>query len=116
MKQAFFAVMAIIPVFYFSEVYGHPPTDIKVSYDPATMTVNAVITHPVADPATHFIKKVDVSLNGKEVISQEIGRQDDSETQTVIYRLPDVKEGDAIEVEAYCNIAGVLKTEIKVAK
>ncbi len=92
---------------------AHPPTKIDISYDPAQKVLTAVITHPVQDPTTHYIGKVDVSLNDKEVASQQFMRQDDQNTQTVKYRLPDAKPGDKIGIEAYCNIFGKLEQEIK---
>ena len=99
-----------------SSAWAHPPVDIAISFDPGTKMVKAVITHPVANPKDHYIRKVDVSLNGKEVIEHVISRQDNNDTQTVAYLLPDVKEGDTIGVEGYCNQFGSLQKTITVSK
>ncbi len=96
--------------------YAHPPSDIAITFDPASKVLNAVITHPVSNPENHFIIKVDVGLNGKEVIEHAISRQDNNSTQTVSYLLPDVKPGDTVSVEAYCSISGKLEREIKATK
>ncbi|MDD5006298.1 MAG: hypothetical protein PHS93_07395 [Candidatus Omnitrophica bacterium] len=102
-------------VLFCSTAYAHPPSDITITFDPASKILKAVITHQVVNPQNHFIKKVDVGLNDKEIISQEISRQDNNTTQTVSYLIPDAKEGDVLSVEAYCSISGALKKEIKVS-
>lgn len=94
--------------------YAHPPSDIIINYDTATKTLKAVIMHNVSNPASHFIKKVDVALNEQEIIEHKISRQDNNTTQTVTYLIPDAKTGDTLSVEAYCSISGKLKKEIKV--
>ena len=92
---------------------AHPPSDIKINYDPATKTLQAVIIHPVGNPQSHFIKKVDVSLNGKEALTQFISRQDNNNSQLVSYVIPDTEDGDKLSVEAYCSISGKLGEEVK---
>ncbi len=95
-------------------VSAHPPAKIVVEYDSATRMLTATISHPVADPKTHFIRKVDIAINGEEILEHRISRQDNDTTQSVSYLIPDAKKGDTISVEAYCNIGGKLTKEIKV--
>ena len=95
--------------------FAHPPSDITITFEPVTKMVEAVITHQVSNPQNHYIKKVDVGLNGKEVIEHSISRQDNNSTQTVTYLIPDAKAGDIISIEAYCSISGKLTKEIKIA-
>ena len=97
-----------------SAAYAHPPSDIKIAFDPQTKILKAVIMHNTSNPLTHYIKKVDIGLNGREIIEQAISREDNSESQTVSYLIPDVKEGDVLSVEAYCSISGKLQKEITV--
>ncbi len=96
-----------------STASAHPPSDIKITYSPETKILKAVITHKVSDVKKHFIKKVEVGLNGREVISHSIGRQDNNTDQTVSYLIPDAKAGDNLSVGAYCNISGRLEKEMK---
>lgn len=93
--------------------YAHPPSDIKITFDPKSKMLEAVILHDVKDPSQHFIKKVDVALNGKEIISQKISRQDNNVSQAVHYLIPDANPDDTISVEGYCSISGKLEKEIK---
>lgn len=95
-----------------STAYGHPPSDIKITFDSNTKILQAIIIHNVSNPLNHYIKKADVGLNGKEIIEHVISRQDNNENQTVIYLIPDVKDGDVISVEGHCSISGKLKKQI----
>ncbi|MFA5199968.1 MAG: hypothetical protein WC442_03555 [Candidatus Omnitrophota bacterium] len=108
-------VFLIISVFLamVSSAYAHPPSDIKITFDPQSKMLQAVIMHNVSNPNNHYIKKVDLGLNGKEIITQELSRQDNNESQTVLYFIPDAKAGDLLSVEGYCSISGKLEKEIK---
>jgi hypothetical protein len=99
-----------------SMAWAHPPQDIKISYDATTKILTAVILHNVNNPANHYIAKVDVGRNGREIIEHEISRQDNNSTQTVAYLIPDAAPGDILSVEGYCSISGKLKKEIKITE
>ena len=111
-------IAAFLIVFVFaaaiSTAYAHPPSDIKITFDAKTKILQAIIMHNTSNPLNHYIKKVDVGLNGREVIEHAISREDNNESQTVRYLIPDVKDGDVISVEAYCSISGKLQKEISV--
>lgn len=94
--------------------YAHPPSGIVITFDPKTKILNAVIMHEVSNPVNHFIKRVDIALNGKEIIEHTLSRQDNNVSQSVAYLIPDAKRGDILSVEAYCSISGKLKKEIEV--
>ena len=110
------AIFLILSFFMCSLAYGHPPSDIKITYDSNTKILKAVIMHNVSDVKRHFINKVNVGLNGKEIIKHSISQQDNNISQTVSYLIPDAQAGDALSVEGCCNISGKLKKEIKVLK
>jgi len=94
--------------------YAHPPSNILLNFDSKTKILQAVITHNTSNPLNHYIKKVGVGLNGKEIIEQSISGQDNFESQTVSYLIPDIKDGDVLSVEGSCSVSGKLKKEIKV--
>jgi len=108
------ALLVLFVLTLATSAYAHPPSDIKITFDPATKMLHADIIHDVKDTSTHFIKKVDVSLNGKEIIAQEFSLQGNNESQLVHYLIPDAKIGDTVSVEGYCNISGKLEKELKV--
>lgn len=96
---------------------AHPPQDIKINFDPNTKLLTAVVYHDVTMfPFHHFIKKVEVGLNGKQILEEDLSAQDNNKTQTVIYRIPDAKVGDKLYVDAHCSITGELRKEIQVTK
>lgn len=97
-----------------STAYAHPPSDIRITFDSKTKILQAVIMHNTSNPLNHYIKTVDIGLNGKKIIEQIISRQDNNQSQTVSYFIPDVKDGDVLSVEGYCSISGKLKKEITV--
>lgn len=99
-----------------SIAYAHPPQDIIITFDVATKVLKAQIMHNVSNPANHYIKKVDIGLNGKEIIEQKISRQDNNISQTVSYLIPDAKVGDILSVEGYCSISGKMEKKIIVGK
>ena len=110
-------IMFLILSFFVSSVaYAHPPSDIKITYDPKTKILTAFIMHNVSDVKKHYINKVDVGLNGRDIISQSISQQDNNISQKVSYLIPDAKEGDTLSVEGHCSISGKLAKEIKVLK
>ncbi len=112
MKKAAAFLVTFVFMSAFSVAYAHPPSDIKITFDPKTKMLQAVIMHDTSNPINHYIKKVDVGLNGKDIIEHTISREDNNESQTVMYFIPDVKDGDVISVEGYCSISGKLKKEI----
>lgn len=113
MKRALVIAILFLTVSVVS-AWAHPPSDIKITFDPKTKVLTAVVMHDVKNPMKHYISKVDVGLNGKEILSQAISRQDNTDNQTVSYLIADAKSGDTLSVEAYCSIAGKLEEEITV--
>ncbi|MBI4845616.1 MAG: hypothetical protein HY810_03965 [Candidatus Omnitrophica bacterium] len=97
-----------------SIAYAHPPSDIKITFDPEKKLITAEALHETSDPLRHYIKKVEIKLNGKEIIKQKISQQDNESSQTVFYIIPDAKGADVISVDASCRMTGKLKKKIKI--
>lgn len=94
--------------------FAHPPSDIKIQFDDATKSLTAVIKHRVSNPKTHYIYKVDIGLNGKEIQMLPFKKQETGTSQTVKLVIPEAKKGDTLSVEGYCVLSGKLKKEIQV--
>ena len=114
MKRLIVVFMVFVFLSIVSVAFAHPPSDIKITFDAKTKMLTAVIMHNTSNPINHYIEKVDVGLNGKEIIAHVISREDNNESQTVVYLIPDVKDKDVISVEGYCSISGKLEKEITV--
>ena len=95
--------------------FAHPPSDIKIRFDEKTKTLTAVIEHRVSNPKTHYIKQVDIGLNGKEIQMLPFQKQDNNAGQTLKVVVPEAKNGDVLSVEGHCNLSGKLEKEIKIA-
>lgn len=114
MKRLLIYAVFLSVLFIAATGYAHPPSDIEITFDPATKMLKAVIMHNTNNPDNHYIEKVDVGLNGKEIIEHHISREDNNVEQTVSYLIPDAKKGDIISVEGYCSKWGTLTKKITV--
>lgn len=86
--------------------YAHPPSDIDIKYDASTKMLTASMKHAVDARTEHFIDKLYLKVNGDRVIEQVFSMQEKKEQQTIKYYLPDLRMGDNVVLEAYCNKAG----------
>lgn len=116
MKKIILAVFLSFFVLPSSLVYAHPPSGITITYDQSTKTLKAVIAHAVSNPESHFIKTVEVFLNGKKIIQHTILKQEYNGSQTVVYMITDSKPGDILSLEAYCSISGKMSKDLKIDK
>jgi desulfoferrodoxin (superoxide reductase-like protein) len=91
-------------------IFAHPPARIDISINEAV--VGVVVTHPVLNPANHYIKRIVIFLNKKRIIDKDFFIQD-ANAQRAVFNIPDLKRGDTLEVIAYCNQFGDLKETIK---
>lgn len=98
-----------------TQAFAHPPAAITIRFDSKTQTLTAVIIHPVSNPKSHFINKVDIGVNGQEVKSLSLEFQENRREQNIVAVLTEVKPGDSVSVEGYCNLSGKLEKEIKVS-
>ncbi len=94
---------------------AHPASDVKVSFDKNTSILKVDFTHKVDNEASHFVYDVEVKLNSKKAIKQELLKQETKEGGSVLYKLIDAKAGDKIQVITDCNKGGK-KSETLVVK
>ena len=105
MKKTIMILMLAV-VMYAQTAFAHPPQKIEATYDKDTKTVTTVIYHKVANPEKHFINNVAIFSGSEKLFEQKPTKQDNSETQTVVYKAKDVKPGEMLNIVAKCNIAG----------
>jgi hypothetical protein len=92
---------------------AHPPSDLQLAFDEPTRVLSVTITHPVADPATHYVKRVGITAGGATDSGRSYTSQPASSPFTYTYTLrPDVK--GEIQVVAECSISGSLSRSITV--
>lgn len=103
LKRIFVIVAFVILM---QPAFAHGPSKIKLSLDAETHVLNVEILHKVRNGEGHFIEWVKVFLNGEEIILQTIGLQPAKEGVKVLYKIPELKDGDEIKVTAKCNKIG----------
>ena len=107
MKRLIFSV--VILFFVFSSVFAHAPETVDITVSDKVIGVN--IRHPVSNPKRHYVRKVEVILNGKKIIEQTFALQIGNR-QELVYHIPSLKRSDVLTVEAFCNIGGSQKKTI----
>ena len=102
---------------------AHAPSNLVLSYDPDNEILQVTFTHEVADPSTHYIKKVEVEreeaseLIGREeytlLLEMEYNSQPTTSTFTYTYPLK-IEQGTTIRVRGECNIGGEVRRSLLV--
>jgi len=92
-------------------VCSNPPQDITLKIFGSKLDV--FVIHPSSNPAQHFIKTIDISLNGTKIITQIFSTQA-KDGQTAVYFIPGLKKGDKIIVSAVCSVYGDLQKKVLV--
>ena len=96
--------------------FAHAPAKVNLSLDEENTILHVRFEHRVRDAAQHFVYRVTVRLNDKEIIDQTLGRQDDETGGSLLYRIAEAKPGDTIEVRVRCNKGGSKTGKITVEK
>lgn len=99
-------IVAILVFFASQTAFAHPPSNIGITSDPSSQTISVIVYHDVANPKTHYIKEIDIAVNGKRVIEDKFTMQSENNSQQATYELPDLKNGDKVTAEAFCNVSG----------
>lgn len=112
MKKIFFAF--VLSLIAFSILNAHPASDVKAVFETETSLLRIDYTHKVSDGSSHFIFDVEVSLNGKKAVKQELWKQETNNGGSLIYKIIDAKPGDKITVFTECNKGGKKSQTVEV--
>jgi uncharacterized protein (UPF0333 family) len=102
----------VMVAFYPAMASAHGPKEVKLGYDAAAKALQVTITH-TNFKADHYISKVEVTKNGKALMSQEYTSQP-AETFSYSYKV-DAVVGDVLEVKASCSKFGSKTEKLKVS-
>jgi len=107
-------LMIVIAVCFLAvPVAAHSPADMTISYDPNTARIYVTVTHIVDNPATHYLSRVKVKLNGNVISDPDYKSQPTKDTFTLTYDV-NAASGDEVRVTATCVQGGVLEKTYKV--
>jgi hypothetical protein len=82
-------------------VTAHAPSNITIGYNPDMHKLSVTITHPVDDPKTHYISRVQVKINGEVISDPDYKSQPGRNSFTYTYDVMANPE-DAVWVIATC--------------
>ena len=83
--------------------HANPPSGIHASYDVTRQELDVLVQHIVTDRAAHYIDKVVISKNGKEVATTTFTDQASHRDQVMPpFKIPAVS-GDTFTIVATCN-------------
>ncbi len=86
--------------------FAHPASDITAQYTAKSRTLSITFDHAVKDAAAHYIQGVQVRQGGITIISQVCTTQDTSLGGELLYKIPNLKKGDTLEIIMDCNKGG----------
>jgi hypothetical protein len=93
--------LAAILSFFVLPVTAHAPSNITIGYNPDMHKLSVTITHPVDDPKTHYIRGVQVKINGEVISDPAYKSQPGRNSFTYTYDVMANPE-DAVWVIATC--------------
>jgi hypothetical protein len=102
-KKATSLFIIMLVLFMQNQLLAHPPSAIKLAYNKGSL--NIIILHGSLAPKAHFIKKVEISLNGNSLLNKVFTEQTDSK-QLVFDYPTTLKKGDILQVKGVCNLFG----------
>ena len=108
-----FTLLAV--TFLTSPGMAHPPQDIQLSYDSATGTLTATVTHVVDNPLEHYIRQTVIEKGGKEINMTEYSSQPDKSQFSYLYAVAALPS-EEITLTAVCNRYGSLVKKITIGQ
>ena len=86
-------------------VFSHPPTNLTLTYDPATQILHIEMTHVTGNIREHHIRRLVISKNDEPPVSITVVRQTTPNNE--VDEIPfSAKPKDTIRVEAFCKEGG----------
>lgn len=99
------AVMIIVFLAMAGHAMAHSPSQITLSYDADKKNLHVEMQHVTKNPRKHFIRKLSIAKNGKEIDSRAYVQQ--TTAAMLIEDIPlEAVTGDVVRIEAICNEAG----------
>jgi len=88
------------------------PKQVTLDYNRGTKTLTVTADHYTFAPTMHFVKTIEVEVDGVKVTTKTMTGQTNNNQQIVKIPLPDVKPGAKITVTCYCSLFGSKSAEI----
>ena len=110
-----FLMLAAVLCFFIVPATAHAPSNIAISYNPDMHRLSVTITHPVDDPKTHYIRGVQVKINGAVISDPPYKSQPGRNSFTYTYDVM-ANPGDTVWVVATCVNGQSLESHYDIPK
>ena len=114
MKRILPSIVVVAALVVASAAAANPPSAIHASYDAGRQELNVLVQHIVTDRMAHYVDKVVISKNGKEVATRTFTSQASHRDQV----MPPIKvpavAGDAFTIVATCSEGGSREQQVAV--
>jgi len=114
MKKIIFVVAFLFLITQFA--YAHPPSIIDAKYDLKSKVLEVTVRHRANNALSHFIKKIEIYLNDKEIEIKDFKKQKKEDSQSAKFKIRNAKPNDVILVTAVCSITGKQSKKVRVKK
>ena len=101
------------PLFLCPPAAAHAPSDMSLAYRETAGELVVTLTHQVADPATHYVNEVKVSVDGRIVNATLYTSQPSATTFSYSYPVQ-APAGSSIGVYAACVLGGSITRTVRV--
>ena len=104
-------IILLVILFFTITVPAHPPSSMKLKYNPETEMLSVEITHQVSNTSTHYVENIKIVVNHEIRVNQNYTSQPGS-TFTYTYDNILTNVGESIEVVAICNLGGSISEQL----
>lgn len=94
-------------------LHAHPPSEVRMAYDFEDKALKLDMAHVTRDRKSHFIRRVDLSLNGEERDTIYFPFQKSRTTFETDISL-EAEAGDVVYVKIYCGEGGTEEAELTI--
>jgi hypothetical protein len=94
---------------------AHAPSNITIAYNPDMHRLSVTVTHPVDDPKTHYIRGVQVKINGEVISDPSYKSQPGRNSFTYTYDVM-LNPEDSVWVVATCVNGQSLESHYDIPK
>jgi hypothetical protein len=98
-------LLTILLIVFTRPAAANAPKEVALSYDAAARTLTVQITHPSPAPSMHYVKYVEIKIDGKPLLSEKYTSQPAPATFSYTYPV-EPGAGNVLEVTASCNLFG----------
>jgi desulfoferrodoxin (superoxide reductase-like protein) len=95
---------------------ANEPQDIQLEWDAGNHTLAVSVAHRTHDAKRHYIRRIDVTVNGKRVESRSFEKQPDNKGLFARIPLNHLPKDAIVTVKAYCNLGGAGKESLKISR